>query len=216
MSGNLFSVIIPTMWYSDKINENLSRLNDCDDVGEIILIDNNTSLKPYNLDYSKLTYLPQEENIFVNPAWNLGVELSVYKNLCISNDDVIFNTDIFRYIEPYLGEGIWGMSTGNYYNNNPNLKYQVNKIQIRPWGWGCLFFIHKDNWTPIDERLKIACGDDWLIHHTKGGMWEIQNLILGDDKVSTTAIKSQFFGQQQEDIKLWSQYLHSLTKGTNS
>lgn len=208
MIGNNFSVVIPTMWYSDKIHENLHRLNECDEVGEVILIDNNTSLKPTKLiNYEKVKYLPQEKNIYVNPAWNLGVETSINKYICVSNDDVIFDTNIFQYIKPHLNEGIYGMSTGNYYGVGKGQPYEINKLDVRPWGWGCLFFIQKDNWTPIDERLKIACGDDWLIHHTEGGAYEIKNLDLKDDKVSVTTIRGEFFGQQKEDIELWSQYL---------
>lgn len=65
-------------------------------------------------------------------------------------------------------------------------------------------FVHKTNWKPIDERLKIACGDDWLLHHISG--WEILNLDLGDDKISQTSLQGRFFEQQQNDIRLWSQF----------
>jgi hypothetical protein len=204
MSGNKFSVVIPTMWYSDKTHRNLSNLNDCDAVGEIILIDNNTSLKPkYIDDLKKVKYLPQKENIYVNPAWNLGVRESVYTYICICNDDVIFNTDIFEFIRPHITSGVYGMWTGNYYGEGVNLPYEVKPIDYRPWGWGCLFFIYKANWVEIDERLKIACGDDWLIHHSKGGGYQIHNLDLGGDEISVTTRRGEFFGQQQEDIKLW-------------
>ena len=197
------------MWYSDKIHENLRRLNDSDDVGEIILIDNNSSLKPMHMPYrSKLRYLPQNRNIYVNPAWNLGIVESKYNNICISNDDVIFDTDVLKFVQPYLSEGIYGMSTGNYYGVDKDKPYEINKLDHRPWGWGCLFFINKDNWIPIDERLKIACGDDWLIHHTKGGAYEIKNLDLKDDRVSVTSIRGEFSQIQKQDIELWSQYSH--------
>lgn len=204
MSGDKFSVIIPTMWYSDKTYRNLSNLNDCDEVGEIILIDNNTSLKPkYVDDLKKIKYLPQKENIYVNPAWNLGVKESIYKYICISNDDVIFNTDIFQWIKPHVTSGVYGMWTGNYYGENVNLPYEIKPIEYRCWGWGCLIFIHKDNWIEIDERLKIACGDDWLIHHSKGGGFQVHNLDLGGDEISVTTRRGEFFGQQQKDIELW-------------
>lgn len=204
MSGDKFSVVIPTMWYSDKIHTNLSNLNDCDEVGEIILIDNNTSLKPdYIHNLEKVKYLPQDGNIFVNPAWNLGVNISIYKNICVSNDDVVFNTDIMSWILPHIHKGVIGMWTGNYYGENVQSPYELHPINGRPWGWGCLFFIHKDNWVEIDERLKIACGDDWLIHHVKGGGYQINNMDLGHDEISITTRRGEFFGQQQEDIKLW-------------
>ena len=207
-----FSVIIPTMWYSDRIHRNLSNLEDCDMVGEIILIDNNPSLKPTQIDYTKIRYITKDYNIFVNPAWNLGVELSKYDNICISNDDIIFSTDIFSFIIQNIDEGVFGMSTGNYYGEGIDNPYQINRIDRRGWGWGCLLFLKKQNYVPIDERLKIACGDDWLFHHMDG--YEIRGLDLGDDRISQTSIKAEFFKQQLEDIKLWSQYLLSHIKDT--
>jgi hypothetical protein len=208
MSGNKFSVIIPTMWYSDKIYRNLLNLNNCQEVGEIVLIDNNTSLKPSYLDsITKLVHLPQEKNLFVNPAWNLGVKTTQYQNLCISNDDIEFNTDIFQWMLNYIDVGVTGMWTGNYYKENGDKPYEREPIVGRPWGWGCLYFIHKDNWVEIDERLKIACGDDFLIRFVKGGGYMIKNMDLDHDDISITSRRGEFFGQQQEDIKLWeSQY----------
>ena len=203
-----FSVIIPTMWFSDKIKENLSRLNGCDEVYEIILIDNNTSLKPNYIDeYAKIKYLPQEENIYVNPAWNVGVKEAKCENICISNDDVIFDMSVFCFIKEYLELGVYGMSTNNYYIEDKDSIYSVSKISQRPWGWGCLFFINKKNWTPIHNDLKIACGDDWLIKHTEGGAYQIEGLGLSDDKVSVTSIRSEFSDRQKKDIEIWSQYL---------
>ena len=204
MGSNKFSVIIPTMWYSDKTHTNLVNLNDCEDVGEIILIDNNTPLKPDYIDnLDKVRYLPQKENIFVNPAWNLGVRESVYTYICICNDDIVFDTKIFEYMRNHITSGVFGMWTGNYYGENSNLPYEIKPIDGRPWGWGCLIFIYKANWKEIDERLKIACGDDWLIHHCDGGGYQIHNLDLGGDEISQTTRRGEFFGQQQKDIELW-------------
>lgn len=208
LDSDKFSVIIPTMWYSDKIQENIERLDDSEYVNEIILIDNNTSLKPNYIEkYTKIKYLPQKENIYVNPAWNLGVEESLCENICISNDDVIFDADIFSFIKEHLDVGIYGMSTDNYYIEGKDSKYLVSKINQRPWGWGCLFFVKKKNWVPIHSDLKIACGDDWLIKHTEGGAYQIDGLGLSDDRVSITSIRSEFSDTQTKDIEIWSQYL---------
>ncbi len=201
-----FSVIIPTMWYSDRIHRNLSNLEDCELVGEIILIDNNPSLKPTVLPYNKINYITKNTNIFVNPAWNLGVKLSKYDNICISNDDVVFSTNIFSFINQHIDDGVFGMSTENYYGEEIDNSYQIKKIDSRGWGWGCLLFLKKQNYVPINEELKIACGDDWLVHHLGG--YEIRGLKLGDDKISQTSLRGEFFSQQLQDIKLWSQYLH--------
>jgi hypothetical protein len=202
-----FTVIIPTMWYSDKIERSLIELEECKEVDEIIIIDNNTKLKPTYLNtITKLKYLPQDSNIFVNPAWNLGVEESKNKYICIANDDIVFNTDIFTFIRSYIHTGIYGMWTGNYYKENIELPYEVEVAIDRNWGWGCLLFLHKDNWVPIDSRLRIACGDDFLIKFVKGGAFKIKNMDIEYKTISVTSTRYEFFNIQQQDIQIWSQY----------
>ena len=79
-----FSVIIPTMWKCDLIFKLLPILEASDFVGEILLIDNDKSNRPPQItNTTKLRIIEQEQNIYVNPAWNLGVELSNYPNICI-------------------------------------------------------------------------------------------------------------------------------------
>jgi hypothetical protein len=51
--GYKFSVIIPTMWCSDLIFKLLDVLNDNDMVGEIILIDNDKSKRPSQINSTK-------------------------------------------------------------------------------------------------------------------------------------------------------------------
>ena len=65
------SVIIPTLWapggsYVLKLVRKLSRHNQ---IGEIILIDNNPSAAPeIPQDNPKLRHLPQRQNLYVNPS----------------------------------------------------------------------------------------------------------------------------------------------------
>jgi len=191
-------------WWIDRPNYSRQLLRGL--LNDYVMEDKYVNTCRHNLE--KIKYLPQDGNIYVNPAWNLGVDISIYKNICISNDDILFNTDVFDWIQPHIDKGVIGMWTGNYYGENVDKPYEIQPIGGRPWGWGCLIFIQKDNWVRIDERLKIACGDDWLIHHVKGGGYQINNMDLGHDEISITTRRGEFFGIQQEDIQLWSQYLH--------
>ena len=43
--SNFFSIVIPTMWLSDKIQTMLDKYEDCSLVKEIIIIDNNPNKK---------------------------------------------------------------------------------------------------------------------------------------------------------------------------
>lgn len=208
MNGNKFSVVIPTMWYSDKIFKLLDNLESSPYVGEILLIDNNKSNRPAQINNTdKITILEQEENIYVNPAWNLGVEKSKFENICITNDDLIWDVRVLEFISQVIYVGIIGQACSNYDRNdeyNPQLKPMIG----REWGWGCCFFVHKSNWKVIPSELKIACGDDYLIKNIPSFM--ISGIPIEYEQVSITSIKSEFFKIQQNDIEqfqfLWSQF----------
>ena len=205
----LFSVIVPTMWASPRINYMLSCMIDEPFVGEIIIIDNNPSGKNLKVSSPKITILSQEHNIYVNPSWNLGVSIAKYENICIANDDILFDQmDLFPFIAQHLSLGIIGMHSSNYY---PDVYgdggYQIVKNpdegKGRDWGWGCLYFIKKSNWKEIPSDLKIACGDDYLLRNVKGNGWNVRNLYLYTDKVSVTSNKNEFKAIQQQDINVY-------------
>jgi hypothetical protein len=199
MSGNKFSVIIPTMWYSDKIFKLLDNLESSPLVGEILLIDNNKGKRPAQInDTDKITILEQSENIYVNPAWNLGVELSKFDNICISNDDLIWDVNVLPHILDNIHIGIIGQACSNY-DRNSELNPKIEPMIGREWGWGCCFFIHKSNWKSIPSQLKIACGDDYLIREIPPYM--ISGLPLEYEQISITSIKSEFFTIQENDLE---------------
>jgi hypothetical protein len=181
------------MWCSDLIFKLLDMLNDNDMVGEIILIDNDSSKRAKQItSTSKLRIIEQEQNIFVNPSWNLGVELANYPNICISNDDLVWNVQILPIIFENIHLGIIGQATSNYFEGDTEIK--IEAITERNWGWGCCFFLHKDNWIPIPSELKVAYGDDWLISKIKP--YQISGTIVETEPhpwgLSRTASKNEF------------------------
>jgi hypothetical protein len=198
-----FSVIIPTMWCSNLILKLLDVLNDNHMVGEVILIDNDSSKRPPQITpTSKLRIIEQEQNIYVNPAWNLGVELSNYENICISNDDLVWDVNCLPYIKENLHLGIIGQDGKNYYGGG---EYSLQKIDKRGWGWGCLLFIDKINWKPIPSTLKVAYGDDWLLREVGG--WMITGIEIETEPhpwgLSRTASKNEFVNISFEDEREW-------------
>jgi GT2 family glycosyltransferase len=93
MMKQFFTVIIPTLWRSNFTIDLLTSYENCTYVDEILLIDNAVTARP-QIDFSvykKLRFLEQEENIYVNPAWNLGVNEAKNELIAISNDDILYN-----------------------------------------------------------------------------------------------------------------------------
>jgi GT2 family glycosyltransferase len=194
----LFSVIIPTMWRFEPFKRFLFDLLSHEYVTDVVLIDNDPDKSPvvkgkgqrpslltFKGQLRNLTYLPQDQNIYVNPAWNLGVEYAKTDKLCILNDDLIFDLRVFERVSLYLDS----ISTGGIFlapgdfpqtNQPPLIDGMIDIVRYRPemwrWGFGMLMFIHKSYWEPIPDEMKLFCGDDWIFDGQQ--MYARQNYVI--------------------------------------
>jgi len=188
----MFSVIIPTIWSPpiDKIDDLINKLITCQNIEEIILINNNPSKYSFRYTDYKVREL-RYNNIYVNQSWNVGVYQSKSDLLCIMNDDIDFNLDVFKFIENSFNSdsniGILGVSK-SCYSLDQDQEYQLEKIQIRNKGWGCLMFIRKELYTWIPNDLKIHFGDDYLIKQLQDKVYRINGLKI--DSIISTSINS--------------------------
>ncbi len=197
----MFSVIIPTMWKSELIWTSIKQLEEHPEVGEIILIDNSSEQKELNGE--KICHIREGVNTYVNPAWNKGVRISKFDNLCIANDDLAFNPALLDFVKPHIHKGVIGQNISNYDKWITEFNPAIEQMEGRDWGWGCLFFIHKSNWVDIPTDLLIACGDDYLIKNVKGGGWKISGNPIEHTQISITSIRPEFFSIQLNDIKTY-------------
>lgn len=166
-----FSVIIPTMWKAkEQLLNFLPTLNSHPLVGEIIIINNDSKNTPEIPVLNKLKLINTDENIGVNPAWNIGVYYSTYDILCLANDDIDFDTKVFDKLENLVTKdtGVFGLCPGEV-KNWKQIPYTNGNIDIVEWketdhtfGFGSLMFLHKDNWKNIPKELKIYYGDNFI------------------------------------------------------
>lgn len=189
------------MWKSELIWTSIKQLEEHPEVGEIILIDNSSEQKELNGE--KICHIREGVNTYVNPAWNKGVRISKFDNLCIANDDLAFNPALFHFVKPHIHKGVIGQNISNYDKWITEFNPAIEKMEGRDWGWGCLFFIHKTNWVDIPNDLLIACGDDYLIKNVKGGGWKISGNPIEHTQISITSIRPEFFSIQLNDIKTY-------------
>lgn len=175
----MYSVIIPTMWRSklDNFRDTLLEVNANGDVKEIILIDNDPGISEDTKQsvlagITKLLHLRMIENIYVNPAWNIGADIATEKFLVFLNDDVWCNPSINTIFAAHKAhsdhDGLFGFSTSCYVHRNPRTVTEFKDIEIvnnegSGTGWGCMFFMKREQWVPIPKELKIWCGDDFII-----------------------------------------------------
>jgi hypothetical protein len=205
-----YSIIIPTLWKSERIFQLLVELNKTDKVGEILLIDNAGLYAEFELDeyykhfkiQNKIKLIQPGENIYVNPAWNLGVKEAKYENIAILGDDINFDMKLFDIMdEETLEKGIIGMDSNNYhfteFKDAPWLSLMYAG-RPRPWGWGCIILFKKKNWLPIPESIKVWYGDDWIMHQNPTPKLVLHNFTIHTE-MSTTADLKEFDEIKRQD-----------------
>ncbi len=204
-----FSVVIPTLWKSNRIGKLLFDLIKCEFVDEIVLIDNGGKFFEYFEALDKVKLVQVEENIYVNPAWNLGIKIASNDSIALVNDDINFNPNIFGIItKDVLSEyGIIGQSEFNYKGNNtdePVLEKWTGKV--RDWGWGCLIMFDRKNWIEIPDDIKIWYGDDYIFKCNPATKSTMKNFNI-ETEMSTTSDEPIWDERKKEDYNNFIKYL---------
>jgi hypothetical protein len=203
----MWTVVIPTIWKSNILIELLNSLELCNEVSQIILIDNNTEKQDLGKHkFYKLNVIEQEKNIYVNPAWNLGCSMSENENICICNDDVLFETHLFQHIEKVLTpKQVIGCHPKNFVEKK--IDFQLNDGHFIAEGWGCVFFLKKSTFVEIPNEIKIWCGDDWLACKIKS----VKNFTFPvKTKMSVSSSIPYLNKIAIEDKRLFKKYVSSL------
>lgn len=197
----------------DILSQLLENLYQDPMVEEIILI-NNCSLSdkipgiPLN---NKLLIVSRGRNLYVNPSWNLGVELSTQDYIAILNDDIIISDKLFTGVcqLDFDTIGILGACHPMIEEtDNPTrfsiASFEILGARIRPWGFGIFMAMKKSDYVKIPEDMLIWCGDDYLFHNIakKGKI----NTLLGatiKTKMSATSDDKSFDEIKDRDVELY-------------
>jgi hypothetical protein len=210
MSIIKYTIIIPTLWKSNRTEQLIRDLNECDFVDEIIIIDN-TNTDEWDRTYRKIRTVSKGENIYVNPAWNWGIELA--KNECIAllNDDINFDPNIFGIIDKNVLDtfGIIGMGEGNYKTpideeRGPYL--DVWQPGVNDWGWGCFIIFDKKNWIDIPDNIKIWYGDNFIKDVNPSPKACLRNFKV-ETEMSTTSDEKEWDNIKKKDYENFINYL---------
>lgn len=170
----MFTVIIPTMWKVPHITTKLLELlQGIELVGEILLIANSPEVNITN--HTKITILNEgRPNLGVNPSWNLGALWASNDYLCILNDDIIPDINIFSVVKDKYREksiNLIGFCPGEPDFDQPAITDgAINIIKHtneHNYGFGSMFFIRRSTWVHIPETLKTYFGDDFIYNLAK-------------------------------------------------
>lgn len=181
-----FSIVIPTMWKSDKILKMLPIYENSKYVKEIILIDNDPSVAVDLENFKKVKIYTKGENIYVNPSWNWGYSLSNY-DLILANDDIVINDfDTVMKLISNSDYDIIGMSLKGDTNG-----LRIDSIDEFPTdygnGFGCFMYVKKYIYIP--NQLKIWYGDKILFDESeKRGVLKNVNIVADKGKTVNSDI----------------------------
>jgi hypothetical protein len=209
---NKYTVIIPTLWKSNRTEQLIRDLNECEFVDEIIIIDN-TNTDEWDRAYRKIRTVSKGENIYVNPAWNWGIELAKNDLVALINDDINFDPNIFGIIDKDIldGFGIIGMGEGNYKEQmdetiGPYL--DTWKPGVNDWGWGCFIMLNKKDWVEIPDNIKIWYGDNFIKDVNPSAKACLRNFKV-ETEMSTTSDKKEWDDIKKQDYENFINYLRN-------
>ena len=166
----MISIVVPTMWRYEPFLDFAQYLVRVDVVSELIIINNDSNKTPQHpvLNHPKVRMLDFGQNIFVNPAWNIGVQAARKDIVCILNDDLQFDLKLLYKIADFIqpNMGAIGLMTGN--ETYGQVPITTGRIELFPFegqnciGFGELMFIHKNAWIDIPTGMNIGMGDVFI------------------------------------------------------
>lgn len=160
-----FSVIIPTLQRSPVLPDVVRVCAEHPSVLEVLIINNAPA--PLTFESPKVRVLAQSENLYVNPAWNLGVREARGELLAIINDDVLFEPEALTYSAKVLRRpffGIVGPDQSTFWGEQSGrISHRPARTDVTVRWFGTFMCLRKKDYVPIPEELRIWAGDDWLI-----------------------------------------------------
>lgn len=202
----MYSVIIPTLWKSDKTINLIKNFSKNNNVSEIILIDNdpkNSLIVNQNID--KLKVFSFNENQYVNPSWNFGVEKSTSEYIMLVNDDIILDTNLLNNIE-VPEKTILGVHE-SCYKIKENENVITENAESITYGFGCLMIFQKKYYIKIPNELKIWFGDNFLFK-----IFENKKYIKGikiETIMSSTSERPEFKKIIRSDAEFHNRFSYS-------
>jgi len=205
-----YTVVIPTLWKSKRTEQLIRDLNECEFVDEIIIIDN-TNTDEWDRTYKKIRSVSKGKNIYVNPAWNWGIELAKNECIALCNDDINFDPNIFGVVTENVltYSGIIGMGEGNYkepIDEERGPYIDMWKPGVNDWGWGCLVLLKKSHWLPIPDDIKIWYGDNIIKDVNSVAKGCLRNFKV-ETEMSTTSDEKEWDDIKKQDYENFINYL---------
>lgn len=179
----------------------LDEFEESSEVEEVIIIDNARKARP-SLKHSKIRFLEFGRNIYVNPAWNVGVAEAKGEYVCLISDDVLFDVDVLRQVNGMRG---FAGPVGVIPNESDEILASTVTLigsGLMPMGWGTVMMGRWKDYRPIPIDLLIYFGDEWLFKETQA------QLAIGlkvCTREHTTSKNMEVHGVGRRDFEVFNQ-----------
>ncbi|MBB1517115.1 glycosyltransferase [Tessaracoccus sp. MC1679] len=198
-----FSVVIPTMQRASQLWPLVEQCSGHPLVHEVLVVNN--SRDPLSWDLPNVRVLQQERNIFVNPAWNLGVRTAQGEFLAILNDDILPLEDLLGEVSRALRwkrlVGLVGLHSSCFRASDASTKWWRPAYE-RTDGYGVAMFLRRVDYVPIPDDMKVWYGDDWLMSRQRKRNWVLGGFPV-ETEMSATSSSPVFDQIKASDEEAW-------------
>ena len=215
--------IIPSMWrkplFTTAVLEYYVSMKE---ITKIIIIDNDINRRPKSEVFksNKIKILNYGQNIYVNEAWNRGMDHVGDDLICIANDDIRVDRLVMELVSDFESSNPYNVDLIGV-NGDPSTKcfgicpFKINlkkNVGSQAGGlFGVAMFLRKKNYTQIPKDLKVWYGDDYLARKCKNVFTISPIRIKGVMNTTISSLRKE--GENIDEIikrdKLnWSKYMN--------
>jgi len=214
--------IIPSMWRKPSFTiAALKYYVSIKEITKLIIIDNDINRRPKSEVFksNKIKILNYGQNIYVNEAWNRGMDNAGNDLVCICNDDIRVDklamalVSEFESINPDAIDliGVSNDPTNKCFGICPFKMDLKRNVGLQAGGlFGIAMFLRKKNYQQIPKDLKIWYGDDYLARKCKN-VFTISPIRITGAMSSTISSLRKEGGNIDEIIKSdkfnWNKYM---------
>jgi hypothetical protein len=194
---------------------------------DLLLIDNGAEPEVKQLissykERSNVSVIHNEENIFVNPAWNQIIDHFLKNNqydyLLIMNSDLILKKNWNKLLDYYFSQLPDVIPLPVIVNdsdlNKFDTKLVINHMEVEKGTPGVLIVLnrkHAEMIYPIPDYIKIWFGDNWIFENLRALGYKTvipYNLISYHAWSKNVSRLPGAHDIIEEDKKQWAQYAH--------
>jgi hypothetical protein len=204
------------MWRAPGFANSLSQYCQYSSIQKIYLVDNDYVNRPLDLVADpKLEIVNYGRNIYVNPAWNEGYYRSSADVICLLNDDIYVEPQVFDFVSELdfteidiIGVHLKGSVDNFHIVEHPDrreelIRLDVNKYQPiggQSYAFGVCMFVKRSSYRVIPSLYQVWFGDDYLIQRSRNIYTLKTSHIHGE--ISKTIVSADIRDTVQKRIDL--------------